>query len=336
MKLYVVITTVFDVTTCIRKLAKKIESYAGCLLVVGDSKGPLSYDLEGSVFLTLKEQIDMPFEMAKLLPTGHYARKNIGYICAIKGGADCIYETDDDNAPLDSWSLRDEEVGTICRIYTDAIEEVQWVNVYRYFTSEQIWPRGLPLETIHDQKSYCQSAMPIRSPIQQGLVNNSPDVDAIWRLTQDRTFEFSIDLSLQIAPGLWCPFNTQSTWWWPKAYPLMYLPSYCSFRMCDIWKSFVAQRCLWEMGYGVIFHGPEVFQDRNKHNLMRDFEDEIPGYLNNTRIAKTLHNLKLKPGTGNALDNLVFCYEALIREKFFPKDEILLVKAWVHDLEKIL
>ena len=114
---------------------------------------------------------------------------------------------------------------------------------------------------------------PKRAPIQQGLVNGSADVDAIWRLVMDREFFFEPRASVFLEPGNWCPFNTQTTWWWPVAYPLLYIPSYCSFRMCDIWKSFVAQRCLWELDMGIVFHAPEVYQDRNVHDLMRDFRD---------------------------------------------------------------
>jgi hypothetical protein len=108
------------------------------------------------------------------------------------------------------------------------------------------------------------------------LADHSPDVDAVWRLVLDRPFCFDKGESLYLAPGTWCPFNSQSTWWWPEAYPLLYLPSFCTFRMTDIWRSFVAQRCLWAVGQGVAFHASEVAQARNQHNLMRDFEDEVP------------------------------------------------------------
>jgi hypothetical protein len=79
----------------------------------------------------------------------------------------------------------------------------------------------------------------------------------------------------------WCPFNSQSTWFFKKAFPLMYLPCSCKHSECtDIWRSFIGQRCLWEIGEGVTFHSPsEVYQDRNEHDLLKDFEDEIPGYL---------------------------------------------------------
>jgi hypothetical protein len=216
----------------------------------------------------------------------------------------------------------------------------RWVNVYTHFSDVSVWPRGIPLDQIYaplslaqvDTDSFGLSA--IRAPIQQGLVNGSPDVDAIWRLTQEREFEFDNAPSVVVQPGNWCPFNTQSTWWWPVAYPLLYIPSYCTFRMCDIWKSFVAQRCLWELGLGVVFHAPEVYQDRNPHNLMKDFEDEIPGYLQNHRIAEILENTSLKSGEENVANNLLSCYEALVREKIFPEKELVLVHTWLEDLQK--
>jgi len=176
----------------------------------------------------------------------------------------------------------------------------------------------------------------ISSPIQQGLADLSPDVDAIWRLTRDREFYFERKESIALPAGSWCPFNTQSTWWWEEAFPLLYLPSYCSFRMTDIWKSFIAQRCLWEMGCNLVFHAPEVIQERNYHNLMKDFETEIPGYLVNDKLTRILENITLLPGQKNALDNLIRCYEALIRDDIFPKDELELVKAWACDVASLL
>ena len=166
----------------------------------------------------------------------------------------------------------------------------------------------------------------------QGLADGAPDVDAIWRLVLDREFTFNSAESALLPPGQWCPFNTQTTWWWPIVYPLLYVPSYCSFRMCDIWKSFVAQRCLWELGTGVVFHAPEVWQERNVHNLMRDFNDEIPGYQQNHRIAEILERTALQPGVEHVAANLKCCYATLIENKVFPAKEMELLDAWVEAL----
>ena len=271
----------------------------------------------------------MGFTITLNLPAGHYARKNVAYLYAMKYGATCIYETDDDNAPNANWSVRDETVSGVQSVQGS---KNQWVNVYKYFSNENIWPRGLPLNEITKPMPGLDTLRePIRAPIQQGLVNGSPDVDAIWRLVMDRPFDFDDKPSVHLPSGSWCPFNTQSTWWWPTAFPLMYIPSYCSFRMCDIWKSFVAQRCIWELDLGIVFHAPEVDQDRNEHNLQRDFDDEVPGYTNNRRIAEILDATKLSPSHDAVGENLLACYESLIKHEIFPNKELELVSAWLVD-----
>jgi len=105
--------------------------------------------------------------------------------------------------------------------------------------------------------------------------------------------------------------------------------------MTDIWRSFVAQRCLWETGNGVVFHGPEVCQERNVHSLASDFEAEIPGYLGNADIAQTLEQVRLAAGIENTGDNLIRCYEALVKSGVFPPAEISIVKAWRSDLQEL-
>jgi hypothetical protein len=263
---------------------------------------------------------------------GHYARKNIGYLLAIRAGADCLYETDDDNEPKAHWKPR--------RLQTEArlVSDRQWCNVYRFYSEKLIWPRGLPLDMIADpvanQTEIDSSLHQVESAIQQGLVDVSPDVDSLWRLIVGGDFDFEPGSSLCLKPGTWSPFNSQSTWWWPSAYPLLYLPSYCSFRMTDIWRGFIAQRCLWELGQGIVFHKPEVDQERNPHRLMRDFEQEIPGYLGNQDIIERLESLSLSPGLENITANLYRCYEALIEGEYFPAKELDLVTAWIDDINR--
>jgi len=334
-----VLTTIQPPTESVRRLSNVLTSAGGWLAVAGDLKGPASYDLPNTVFLSLQAQWDGPFALARKLPTGHYGRKNIAYLEAMRRGATCIYETDDDNAPLPEWRPRTEIVADVRRVISSGASAApRWVNVYRYFTADpNIWPRGFPLDAIQDAPPEAETEgrgtgeCAGRAPIQQGLVNGSPDVDAIWRLTRDGPVEFEKRPSLRLEPGNWCPFNTQSTWWWPAAYPLLYIPSHCSFRMCDIWKSFVAQRCLWALGLGVVFHAPEVVQARNPHDLMRDFCDELPGYQQNRKLARTLDDTPLQGGEGSVAGNLLCCYEALVRAGFFPADELALVTAWLED-----
>ena len=341
-RLFGVITTIQQPTGSSKALASRLRNVGSKLIVIGDRKGPASYDVEGVEFLSLAAQLESEFELARNLPTGHYARKNIGYLEAVKHGASCVYETDDDNAPLDSWAPRAETVAAV------GVRECGWVNVYRLFSDlprgrqagmpafPGIWPRGFPLDALANSKrpSLAEETIEVQAPIQQGLVNNSPDVDAIWRLVMDRPFDFQAGPSVLLPRGAWCPFNSQSTWWFPVAYPLMYLPSFCSFRMTDIWRSFIAQRCLWELDLGIVFHGPEVVQERNAHDLMRDFNDEVPGYLRNRELAVRLEGVKLVRGADAVGANLAACYEELVKAEFFPEKELELLNVWLADLEK--
>lgn len=327
-----VITTIQEPTDAVRRLVERLASLGAELVVAGDKKGPARFDLPNTVFLDLAAQLASPFELARLLPVGHYTRKNVAYLEAIRRGARCLYETDDDNAPLPNWSLRNETVPA------SAIADRGWVNVYRCFCEDRIWPRGLPLDALaasfRAAPNVDAETRTVRAPIQQGLANGSPDVDAVWRLVLDRPFDFREGPAVLLAPGAWCPFNSQSTWWWPDAFPLLYLPSHCTFRMTDIWRSLIAQRCLWELGLGVVFHAPEVVQDRNEHDLMRDFNDEVPGYQRNRELAQILEGLSLMSGVDQVGANLQRCYEALVAQRFFAREELMLLSAWRAGLEQ--
>ena len=328
-----VLTTIQTPTACVRRLGEVLAGCGAPLIVVGDRKGPEQFDLPGAEFHSLADQHRLPFDLARQLPVGHYSRKNLAYLLAIARGARCLYETDDDNMPAASWKPRARVTAA------QAVAPRPWMNVYAAFSDQHLWPRGFPLECVADPATRAHDPgcpnTPVGAPIQQGLADLAPDVDAVWRLLLDRELYFQPGPSLWLPPGTWCPFNSQTTWWWPEAYPLLYLPSHASFRMTDIWRSFVAQRCLWAMGHGLVFHGPEAIQQRNPHNLLRDFKDELPGYLNNQQIAQRLDGLALPPGAGAVADNLVRCYESLVAGRFLPADELALVRGWVADLERL-
>lgn len=82
--------------------------------------------------------------------------ENLGYLVALSNGASVILETDDDNIPYKEFWQPRERVQT-----APEIGNWGWVNVYRYFSEENIWPRGLPLAHIHDQSPPFES-LPMR------------------------------------------------------------------------------------------------------------------------------------------------------------------------------
>jgi hypothetical protein len=330
-KTALIVTSIAPPNVVLRALAEGCRAQGFEFIVIGDVPSPPDFKLEGCRFYGLAEQRELGLSFARECPTRHYARKNIGYLVAMREGASVIIETDDDNHPNpEFWAERSR------RSVARQVEDAGWVNVYRYFTDSNIWPRGLPLDRILASNPAFESLdeTEVDCPIQQGLADENPDVDAIYRLALPLPQSFRKDRRVALRRGSWSPFNSQNSTWWRDAFPLLYLPAYCSFRMTDIWRSFVAQRISWVNNWGILFHEPTVWQERNEHNLMRDFRDEVPGYLNNAAIAEALDKLSLQPGLDKLGDNLRACYEQLVRMELVGNQELDLLEAWIADLEE--
>jgi hypothetical protein len=331
-KTALVVTSIAPPNTALRALAEGCGNQGFSFLVVGDEASPKTFELEGCRFYSLAEQRELGLRFAVECPARHYARKNIGYLVAMREGAEVIIETDDDNHPVQEFWAKRSRLQSV-----RGVKQAGWVNVYRYFTDANIWPRGLPLDRIQGGAPPFESLTQEESdcPIQQGLADENPDVDAIYRLALPLPQSFRKDRRVAFGRGSWSPFNSQNTSWWRDAFPLLYLPAHCSFRMTDIWRSFVAQRIAWEQGWRILFHEPTVWQERNEHNLMRDFKDEVSGYLNNSAICEALGKLSIRPGREQLKDNLRLCYEELVRMGLVGAEELTLLEAWIADLEEI-
>lgn len=302
-------------------------------IVTGDAKSPENFSLENCDYYSLDRQRSLPFATAAVLPQNTYARKNIGYLIAASKGYEVIAETDDDNYPMNNFWRKTSQKKACYHL-----EKKGWINVYAYFTEKKIWPRSFPLEYVNDPVPSLDEFRfkDVDCPVQQGLANDNPDVDAVFRLVKILPIQFKNGPDISLGEGTWCPFNSQNTRWFRPAFPLLYLPCYCSFRMTDIWRSFIAQRIFSTNGWSILFHKPTVFQRRNMHNILKDFNDEIPGYLNNSLMVKALENLTLKSGEINITENLKRCYESLIDQKLVDEKEMELLNAWCDDIRTIL
>jgi hypothetical protein len=311
----------------LQDFAKKTTQYGFDYIIAGDEKSPPDFFIQGCTFLSLKKQSDSGFSLAKILPTKHYARKNLGYLEAMRRGANIIVETDDDNYAKESfWTKREANVQA--GLYSNE----GWLNIYKLFSEQNIWPRGFSLEHIQDTPKSKDVEQLCYCPIQQGLADGNPDVDAIYRLVQPLPVTFRASSNIVIGNNTWCPFNSQNTTWFKEVFPLMYLPSYCSFRMTDIWRSFVAQRICQENEMGVLFHSATVWQERNEHSLLADFKDEIPGYVNNDLLVEKLGLLSLQKGIEHIPENLIACYQVFIDMNLVDKKELDLIHAWIDDV----
>ncbi len=328
MKAVLVVTSIQAPNPIMQALARACVERDQPFFVIGDRKSPPVYELDGASYLSLDAHHQRFGDFSRQLPVGHYVRKNLGYLAAIEDGAQWIIETDDDNAPLPDFL----DVPTTMRSRL-LRSSAPWLNVYDQFgPSQSVWPRGFPLELLQGSGPAKIEAKWIEETplLVQGLADDNPDVDAIYRLTRPLPVSFDRKAApVSLSAGCWCPFNSQNTWWHRSITVLAYLPAHCSFRMTDIWRSFVAQRCLWAAGHRVCFVAPTVSQARNEHNLLRDFEDEIPGYLKNEAIRQVLDGCKLG---GEPQEDLLTCYRALVAAGLLPAQELPLVEAWISEV----
>lgn len=205
MKRAVVITTIFEPSEAVLACAE----IAGVqLIVVGDKKTPENWSCEGAEYLSVDRQESLSSELAKALPFNHYCRKMIGYLVAAQNGVDIIIDTDDDNLPKLNWGFPDFSG------YHDAIDMGEgFVNIYQWFTKNSIWPRGLPLDLIKssfDLKGN-SSKQECNVGIWQGLADEDPDVDAIYRLCNDDPCYFDDEDPVVLSSGTVSPFNSQNT-----------------------------------------------------------------------------------------------------------------------------
>jgi len=323
------------VITSIASPTKAVEQYASFdsvnTIVIGDTKTPDDWHLNDVLYLPIEDQIKKYKEFGSCLPVRHYCRKNIGYLEASRLGYEIIVDTDDDNIPLDNWYIPERDGDFLC-----SPQDQGFVNVYSYFTDKHIWPRGLPLECVRSEQARMfkdhLAQRECRVPIWQGLANGDPDVDAVYRLVINSPCTFEDRDPIVLDKGSVSPYNSQNTISHKEAFPLLYLPSHVSFRFTDILRGLIGQVILWDHDYRLGFFKATVFQERNAHDFIEDFKDEIPVYLN-VRNVIDIAQEAIVPGQ-SMLDQLSDVYRALVKQKIVGSAENKLVDLWLSEIHK--
>ena len=324
MNRQIVITTIFAPTPAVRKYAA-LPGYR--LLIVGDRKTPQDWACPGAEFLAVDGPETARFKLHAVLPYNHYCRKMLGYLQAIHSGAECVVDTDDDNIPKPGWGFPGFEGEFPC------LEPGRgFVNVYRYYTAQAIWPRGLPLRKIREVAPLPAVAPErLRVGVWQGLADQDPDVDAIYRLTSDAPCEFDSRGPLVLGRGTLSPFNTQNTCIHRDLFPLLYLPAHVTFRFTDILRGLIAQPIMWLYGLHLGFLDATVVQERNPHDYFKDFLSEIPMYQH---AEKTVEAVSAAVSARISIpDNLMRAYQALRECGVVEDRELHTLEAWLKDLD---
>ena len=297
---------------------------------MGDRKTPKRWHCRGAEYLSPDWQTTSGFSLASVLPWDHYSRKMIGYLRAIQLGASIMVDADDDNVAKKTWSGFPSFDGS----YATTPVGLGFVNGYQYFTDACIWPRGLPLDLVRSGPRLGRERLVDANcavGVWQGLVDGDPDVDAVFRLVVGQNVIFGEDAPVVFAEGTLCPFNSQNTAFRRECFPLLYLPTRVSFRYTDILRGIVAQPIMWACGFRLGMTSATLTQERNPHDLMTDFESEVPMYLSASRAAKVAIDVS-DPGRSIS-ENLVAVYHGLADSGIVPPEELISLNAWLTDLD---
>ena len=325
-KKYIIITSIFPPTEAIQKFAKMSDCR---LVVVGDKKTPSDWNYPNVVFLPVDDRLMLnTTALQDTLPYNHYCRKMLGYLYALQEGAEIIIDTDDDNIPNSEWDFPEFNGG-----YNFYRGENGFVNIYNYFTDQPIWPRGLPLNEINKCNDFSAVELEkVNVGIWQGLADEDPDVDAIYRLVSDRPCVFTQRPPIVLDKGIVCPFNTQNTSIRKELFPLLYLPVNVSFRFTDILRGLVAQPIMWLYGFYLGFTSATVVQKRNPHDYFKDFLSEIPMYQHCEKVVEIVE--KSIFCNRSLCDNLFETYHGLANQQVIPVKELSVLEAWITELNK--
>ena len=346
---WIVVTSINPPTAAVAKLAA-LDGWR--VVVVGDRKTPADWAHANCVFLSLADQHALGYRILAHVPEASYARKNIGYLYAIAHGAEVIYETDDDNLltepRLTLWAGSSR---TVRLAASPSVDRHAVYNVYAHFGQPTVWPRGYPLDAVADgpggdpAETVVTAGADAVVGIEQGLADGDPDVDAIFRLTR-KNRESPIDIAfardhrpLVLPAMVFSPFNSQNTAFHRMALWATLIPVTTTFRVCDIWRGYWAQRLLWEAGATLLFREPNVRQDRNVHDYHKDFLDELDLYKDAGRLVDFLRKWRPPVASDGAVATSDHLFEridaltmAMADESFWGEGDVRLVRAWLQDL----
>jgi hypothetical protein len=353
---YIILTTINIPTKDVKYI--KDALYGWCLIVVGDKKTPLDWKYKDTYYLNVNDQMILAkkYNLINKIPYNSYIRKLVGYLFAIDNGAKYIYETDDDNSPLDGlFGFRYENFkGLELDLDNKCNNDTLFVNPYSYFGQPSVWPRGYPLEKITDTSSY----RPINSEskncisklykiynnkqvplIQQGLVNGDPDVDAIYRLTRKNENLLNIKFDVNSPPFVlsnkhqYAPLNSQNTFYHYDSFFTLIFPLNVTFRECDILRGYISIRLLQEINGRVAFMPPNALQIRNSHSFHKDYLEEKRLYESIYKFVDDLDKWTCEKDT--LKECVIDCIQMLINNKHFESSELEFYKTWLNDLDSI-
>lgn len=335
------------VTTTIN-VPKVLESYRAfsrdvMMFVIGDYKTPHA-DADflckkvGAEYYTPDRQKNLGYACSDLLGWNCIQRKNIGYLEALKAGADVILTTDDDNLPMERSFFYDLESA-----FEENFSGIEVRSLTGWFDSGQLLTpsvrhRGLPIDLAN--------SIPALNPITDvevgvlaGLWVGDADVDATHRIAippQVHSATALAQAGVVVHPSITTVFNAQNVAFRRELTPAMFLAPGLG-RFDDIFASLIVQKIMRVRGMQVRIGKPftACWQDRSPQSLLDDLADELYGMNNVEWFAEWLDGYQFK--TTSIIDQVREIYQVLKQScGKWPEQTSVVARAFLADCESVL
>jgi hypothetical protein len=309
--------------------------------VIGDEQTPdgevrqLLRSVGSAEYYSVEDQRRLGYESCELLNWRHPGRRSIGFLEAVRAGADIVVTADDDNIALDEKYFEHFEklVGSSFN-GLEASASGGWVDA-AYFLQPSVHHRGFPHQLWHPfEPPAIGSVTGARIGVAAGLWLGDPDIDAVTRIVDRPTAMTAspiADAGFVVNPSCYSPFNSQNTAFIRDLLPVMLMLTPYG-RFDDIWCSYLAERVMRNHNWVVHYGKPYVWQERSYHLLVRDLSVELEGMEATLRFTKTLDEMEL-PGT-SIVDDVACMFESLADTEFSRVSKLGM--AWVHDVKRVL
>lgn len=332
---------IFSVTTTVN-VPRALTAYQSCkgdveFLVVGDTKEPEELAMfcrDSRVrFLNAEAQKNLGYKCSDLIGWSTIQRRNIGFLEALKSGAEIVHSWDDDNFVTNDRYFENIVEAMNFRTGIEIVGKNRWHDPGQYL-KPLAKHRGYPY-AVRSEPGYL-SIPTCKVGVAAGTCIADPDVDSVTRITlapDVQQVSLLVEAGYVVNPYTWTVFNSQATAVRREFVPAWFLWTNVG-RMDDIYASLLVQRIMRDRGYYVHCGKPFALQNRNDHNLISDMRAEIDGYENVERLAKVLDAVQLSNKSVIADCRLI--WETLAHVDFVPSKTVETASAFLDDCEAVL
>ena len=342
MKIACVLTTI-NVPTV-------LEAYRACspahldpikFFVIGDMKSDdhktqeFVNRLADTEYFSYDRQQSPGLATNSLLPANCIQRRNLGFLLALKWGADAIVSIDDDNIVFDKsyftyhrHALQYPVTGLMFEGGKSA-----WFDAGRLL-QPQAKHRGIPYDAITG--GIMRHAVGAKVGVSAGLCLGDPDIDATTRMVNHPLVGDTNAVGragIVVHPNTWTVFNSQNTAVIRELIPAWGMVPHVG-RFDDIFASLVVQRVARDRDLHVRFGQPCVWQHRNSHDLVKDLRGEIEGYATIRAFAALLDQVKL-PNKSVVADCRII-WDTVRASSIMPLETAPAMSAYLADCEQVL